>query len=186
MTRAWRSRSKVILRSVNRRPGPMTPPTWLDAQRRPVRRSPAGPVAARSRRCGFARVTSGRTAGRRHRRSKSRTGAAAPRSTCRCRPEMAGGRWCRSGTLTRPEPAATVGAASAAMGGRSMILRLTSSTAALVGETAAEWELLEKQGSRGALDHRRAGRRGPAADARRGASGAGAGERWNRNGGLTG
>jgi hypothetical protein len=38
MTRAWRSRSKVILRSDNHRLGHMTPPIWLDTAGR--RRTP--------------------------------------------------------------------------------------------------------------------------------------------------
>jgi hypothetical protein len=43
------------------------------------------------------------------------------------------------------ESVAALGARRAVLGNRHMILRLTSKTAALVGETPAEWDLLEKQ-----------------------------------------
>jgi hypothetical protein len=42
-----------------------------------------------------------------------------------------------------------------------MILRLTLKVAAMVGETPAEWELLERQVPGGAVDHRATGGREP-------------------------
>jgi hypothetical protein len=62
-----------------------------------------------------------------------------------------------------------------------MILRLTPKTAALVGETPAEWQLLEKPVRAGAMDLRPADGGGSAASARSGARGAGAG---GRRGGM--
>jgi hypothetical protein len=66
-----------------------------------VRPLPAGPVAARSRQCASTPRICGRTDGDRPRRYRSRTGAAAPRSICRCRRATAGGSWSRFGTQLR-------------------------------------------------------------------------------------
>ena len=93
----------------------MTSPIWLDAAGRRARSAPAGPVAARSRRCGSGPSISGRTAGRRRRRYSSRAGAAAPRSTSRSWPPTAGGNSCRSGILSDAESAAPVRARGAAL-----------------------------------------------------------------------
>lgn len=57
----------------------------------------------------------------------------------------AGGRSCRFGSPTWARPAATVAARRPVLGARPVILRLAPKTAELIGETTAEWRLLEKQ-----------------------------------------
>jgi hypothetical protein len=68
----------------------------------PAPSKPVGRVGARSHRCGSGPRISGRIAGHYSRRSASRTGAAARRSTFRCRRVTAGGSLCRSGSPIRP------------------------------------------------------------------------------------
>jgi len=49
------------------------------------------------------------------------------------------------GARADAEPVATVGSAGSPLGDGPVILRVTLKTAELVGETPAEWQLLEKQ-----------------------------------------
>ena len=93
----------------------VTPPIWLDATGRRAPPRPAGPVAARSRRCGSGPSTSAPTAGRRRRRSTSQTGAGARRSISRCPWATAGGTRADLGARSDGEPAAAVCAARAAL-----------------------------------------------------------------------
>src|SRR5262245_61846077 len=138
-------------------------------------RAPAGPVAARSRRCG-------------RRSSPARLAAGADPADPRLvrllhgvPPSPHGRRLVADGpdlgSRSDSQPIAAILASRPLLGGRPVILRLTPKTAALVGETPGRVATPGETSPGGAMDLRPADGGGPAASARSGARGAGAGGR---------